>query len=198
MAGPRRRPAETQTPQLSEDEVRNRAQRSFDSSLNAVIQARFSARPPAAEIAAVRRMIDESGASDITPAVRRYSEENPNSVIARYFSYTSSTGWLLTPTGTVGFNPAQLAADVRAIAGAARQQVASSFVSLFQQSRRQNPDFTFADVPLTNLDYVGTDIARSMVNSTNGGPNAVPVFIASERDAGTFRIALKESTQGPG
>ncbi len=195
MGEPRRRPAETQTPQLTEDQVRTRAQNAFDTSLNNVIRAQFSARPPPAEITALRNLVDQMGGEDITPAVRRYAEQNPNSTIARYFNFTGSSGWLLTPTGTIGFNQTQLASDVRTVVSGIRAQVATSYVGLYNQSRRQNPDYTFSDIPLSPLGTIASAVLGGMVQQTNSGPNAVPIFIASESQntTGALRIALKES-----
>jgi hypothetical protein len=215
MAQPRRRPAETQTPQLTEDQVRTRAQNAFDASLNSVIRSQFSARPSAQEMAALRPFFErnqsvETAVNQYIQSLRTRDEESRNnnrpataessSVIARYFAFTGSAGWLLTPTGTLGFNQTQLAADVRTVLGNVRQQVATSFVDLYNQSRSENPSFTFVDTQLNALGAVGAGLLSGLVQQTNSGANSVPTFIASESDniAGAFRIALRQSTQRHG
>ncbi len=191
-----RRPAETQTPQLTDDQVRTRAQNAFNTVVNGIIQTRFSQRPPAAEMAAITAAINRLPQdADITPAIEQYARSNPNSTIAKYFNFTGSTGWLLTPTGTVGFNQNQLAADVRTALTGIRTQVATSFVELYHQAGAQNPSFTFSDIPFSSLGPVGTALVAGLVQQTNSGPNAIPVFIASvsQNMTDALRIALKES-----
>ncbi len=212
MTQPTRRPAETQTPQLTEDQVRDRAQRGFDTVISNIIRTQFSQRPGAAEMAAFRPFFDRYESVDA--AVRAYVDslrERDNqsrergqpatavssSLIAKYYEFTGSTGWLLTPTQTLGFIPSILANDVRAVTNDYRGRIANAYVGLYQQSRSDSPSYTYTDLNLVaNLGIVGPLLLNGMIGQVNGGPNAVPAFMASETSGnpGSLHLALREST----
>jgi hypothetical protein len=85
----RRRPSEVTIPQLTPEETRRRAERGFDAAVSVVISQQFNAAPPAAEITALRRIVDRMASGgqqvDLGAALDEYVEANPNSAIARYY-----------------------------------------------------------------------------------------------------------------
>ncbi len=109
MTGPRtrepqaeeqRRPAEITIPRLSPEETARRAGTGYDAAVNAVMRQHFGAAPPAAEITALRNMVNERarGGQDVDfgAVLDDYVAQNPNSLIARYYQAAGgATDWLL-------------------------------------------------------------------------------------------------------
>jgi hypothetical protein len=161
MAQPRqaeRRPSEVTIPQLSREETERRAGRAFDSAIVGLLGQYFRGPPPASEMTAFRRMADEAVRSaprgqtvDIGGVVDRFIREHPDSVIARYTSFTGgSTDWLMNAdTGRIQFSQSALTHGVTEFFASAKTQTVAALARLSDPRNRGMPvDFSSVDLVL--------------------------------------------------
>ncbi len=187
----RRRPAEVTVPQLSPEETRRRAERGFDAAVASVLRSQFTAAPPAAEIAAVRRMVDERMAPgqtvDVGAVLDEYARANPNSVIARYLRATNgSTDWMMSGN-RIGFNVRALQDSVRSQLNAGKTAFADALVTLCNPRNRSNPVDVSAIAQLMP-DSTMPELQRQLATQFRTGRNQVPATVAYDGGQQQFTL----------
>jgi hypothetical protein len=160
MAGPQRqaerRPSEVQVPQLSREQIEQRAGRAFDRAVVTILGQYFRGPPPAVEMREFRRMADEAVRStpagqeaDIGAVMDRFVRENPDSVFARYVRFTGgSTSWILSERGQIAFSQSALTRGVTEFFAPARSRTVAALVELGGNPRLRSSDVNFNSVDL--------------------------------------------------
>jgi hypothetical protein len=116
-------------------ELERRAESAFSYVVDALMRQYCSQPPPRAEMEEFRRRIDAEqarvglgGSVDLGRVLDQYTEDNPNSVIARYSRYAGgSTEWLTNSEGTrVQFRSTMLELAIRERLSEVRQGIVSA------------------------------------------------------------------------
>jgi hypothetical protein len=141
------------------------------------------------------RELDDSVMQEFRREWNRAHPDGPRSVIDRYYGITGSTTWLLTPTGTIGFNQSALAVDVRAYFSNAREAVASSLGQLAiapQNQRYRHISLEFARIDRDLMALVQQQLAQQFQSGQNQLPVAVTYCATSAQVPSELRnIALQ-------
>jgi hypothetical protein len=160
----------------------------------AVIRTSFSQPPPAAEVAAIRRAVDtiqrRGEDADVTQVLADYVEQNPNSVLARYYRATNgASDWMVVQGNRIGFNAAVFQTSIRGVFSAARQPFIDTVARLSDPRNRSAP-VDMSNV-VARIPNAVPELARQLHAQCDRGRNALPVTIAYDTSGERLMLTTK-------
>ncbi|MFH1785645.1 MAG: hypothetical protein ABH842_04410 [Candidatus Micrarchaeota archaeon] len=186
-------PADIVIPRISEQETRKRAAAGFDIAVTRLVKEEFSRSPPASEMAAFKKLFLAKQKSDgeffVDDVVQEFIENNPDSVIERYYNLAGNARFLLKGN-QVAFNLKELQGAVKTYMSPLRDSVISSIVKL---SDPENRGVSFS---IPDMDAGILSSFSSRLSTIYGiGKTQVPVEIKCSGMKLTFNSKLPPPTQ---
>lgn len=191
-SGVKAKETRTEFPEVSEQTFRTRAGNGFDLALNQAIRMQFSQRPPKAEMDLLQQNVNRfstisDGAERLTNALLVFMENNPDAMITRYYKAShGDTSWLVTPTGTLGFNAKKLADTIRGVVSPSKEVFISALAEL------SNPSNQKKSVSLGELEPTLANVLQlAMVQQLGAGKNQLPVAFEYDPDSMVLTVLSK-------